>query len=107
VKPAPHIPDEVDIHPEEARARSRIRKRRRELDFTLTDVAFMTGISESRLKRMEAGDPKGRKPSLRAVLLLAMALKCDTVDQVIEDWFWPEPPRPPDPDWLIRHGQYE
>lgn len=104
MQPAPYVPDEEDIHPEEARARSRIRRRRRELDYTLSDVAYMTGISASRLKRMEAGDPKGRKPDLRAILTLALVLKVESLDDVVEDWFWPPAPKPPDPDWLIRHG---
>jgi hypothetical protein len=36
--------------------------------------------------------------------LPAPALKCTSVEEVVEDWFWPPAPREPDPDWLHRHG---
>jgi hypothetical protein len=65
----------------------------------------MTGISAVRIRRMEAGNPVARKPDLRSILKLAMALRCDSVEDVLEDWFWPEPPQPPHADWRLRHGE--
>jgi transcriptional regulator with XRE-family HTH domain len=103
VDPKSHVPKGT-LLPAGAARQSKIRRRRQQSGYTLDDLAYLSRVSKTLIGRMENGDPRGRNPGIQALLAVAVALKCDSVEEVIEDWMWPPPPREPHPDMRHRLG---
>jgi len=63
-------------------AKTKIQQRREELELSPTDVHYRTGLNQRTLKRYEQ---RTSEPTLRSLVLLAYALECGSLAELIED----------------------
>lgn len=105
VQPKPYVPLEA-VLPGGISQSSKIRALREGKGWTQEDLSYVSRVSKTQIGRMENATSRGgRNASIRALLAVAMALGCDSVEEVIEDWMWPEAPREPHQDMRHRAGE--